>query len=208
MARECEAKIRVPDLAPLRRRLEELGAANEGACLERNWVMDRRDGELHRQDVLLRVRSMGGTGGVLTVKHRVDGGAFKTREEVESMVDSTEDLLRQLEMVGFVVTWVYEKYRATWLWNDCVLALDECPEIGSFIEIEGAPESIVEAAGHLGLDPADHIDDNYLGLWQKHLAARGEKPRHMVFSREEAESRSKPKSAFTTRVLPEYKSEE
>lgn len=181
MAREIEAKIRVEDLDRYQARLDRLGAANEGGVLERNWVFDDADGRLEKSGTLLRVRNTGGVAGVLTVKRKVDGGEFKTREEVESMVDSSEDLLRQFEMLGFLVVWIYEKRRHTWLWRDCIVSLDECPEIGCFIEIEGTPDRIRGVAGELGLDPGDHIDDNYLGLWKKHLEARGEAPRNMIF---------------------------
>lgn len=186
MGMEVEAKIRVRSLAPYRDKLKDMGAAHEGACLERNWVLDRPDDALMREGSLLRVRNVGGVGGILTVKRRIDGGLYKTREEIESMVDSTEDLLRQLELIGFQIKWIYEKFRSTWLWRDCVLALDECPEIGSFIEIEGQPERIGETARLLGLDPDSHLDENYLTLWRRHLQERGEKPRHMTFSPEEA----------------------
>lgn len=183
MPREVEAKIRVDSLEPLRTRLDELGAVNEGECLERNWVLDDDRESLRTSGRLLRVRTMGGPSGLLTVKRRVEGGEFKTREEIESMVDSAEDLLRQLEVVGFQVKWVYEKRRQTWLWRDCVLALDELPEIGCYIEIEGAPDTIRAVAADLGLDTADHIHDNYLELWVRHLREQNEAPRHMVFSR-------------------------
>ena len=198
MAREIEAKIKVEDLGVIAKRLEGLGAVNEGDCLERNWVLDYPDGRLAAEGVLLRVRNLGGVGGVLTVKHRVEGGVFKTREEVESMVDSTDDVLRQFEILGYGIRWIYEKFRATWLWHDCVLALDEMPEIGSYVEIEGDPERIREVAVQLGLDPASHINDNYLGLWQKHLAARGEGPRHMVFA--PGQARKQKSGRYTTRV--------
>lgn len=183
MAIECEAKLRVDDLEDVRSRLEKLGGVHEGEVLERNWVLDRPDGALLREGTLLRVRNTGGPGGVLTVKHKSEGGEFKTREEVESMVDSTDDLLRQMEMVGFHIKWVYEKFRGTWIWQDCVLALDECPELGCFVEIEGTPETIKKAATDLGLNPGGHIDESYLDLWRRHLRARGEEERHMVFSR-------------------------
>lgn len=181
MAIECEAKIKVGDMEPIRARLRHFGAVDEGEALERNWVLDRPDNGLYAKGILLRVRNTGEVGGVLTVKHHVDGGEFKSREEVESMVDSTEDLLRQLEIVGFRVKWIYEKKRWTWLWRDCVIALDVCPEIGDFIEIEGEPERIREVAAALGLDAADHIDANYLSIWQDYLKERGDEPRHMVF---------------------------
>lgn len=181
MATETEAKIKVDALAPIVERLRNLGALDQGTSLERNWVLDRPDGGLMAGGVLLRVRNVGDVGGILTVKRRMKGGEFKTREEVESMIDSTDDVLRQLQMVGFEIKWIYEKQRATWVWHDCVLALDECPEIGCFVEIEGEADDIRLAAADIGLDPALHIQDSYLELWMKHLAARGEDPRHMVF---------------------------
>lgn len=181
MAIECEAKLKVDDLDGIRARLRHFGGVDEGEVLERNWVLDRPEDGLYKAGILLRVRNTGGVGGVLTVKHNVLGGEFKCREEVESMVDSTEDLLRQLEIVGFRVKWIYEKYRATWLWRDCVIALDDCPELGCFVEIEGNPDRIREVAAALGLDAEKYIDDSYLSLWRAYLRQRGEEPRHMVF---------------------------
>lgn len=185
MAKEIEAKIKVADLEAVRTRLLQLGAVDEGVSFERNWVLDNETNSLRSGGVLLRVRSHGDVGGILTVKRKAEGGAFKTREEVESMVDSTDDLLQQLEMVGFTIRWIYEKRRRTMVWHDCVLALDELPEIGSYIEIEGSPKHIREVIAQLGLSPDDHIDDNYLGLWQKHLDSRGEPPRHMTFAHQQ-----------------------
>lgn len=181
MAREIEAKIKVDNFERLRARLDHLGAANEGDCLERNWVLDDAEGNLRNSDTLLRVRNNGGVDGILTVKRRISGGEFKTREEVESMVDSTDDLLQQLEMIGYKATWIYEKIRQTWLWRDCVVTLDELPELGCYVEIEGTPEKIRGVASELGLDADQHIDDNYLGLWIKHLESRGEDHRNMIF---------------------------
>lgn len=183
MAVEREAKIRVRDLDAVRTRLRERGGVDEGEVLERNWVLDRHDESLYEDDVLLRVRCNGGRGGVLTVKCRLDDeGGFKCREEVETEVDSTDDLLRQLEMVGFAVRWIYEKRRSTWRFQECVIALDVLPEMGGFVEIEGDAEKIRGAALELGLNPEDHLDENYLSLWKRHLADRGEQRRHMIFT--------------------------
>ena len=181
MSLECEAKLKVPDLGRIQVKLKRLGASNDGRCLERNWVFDDLESSFRKSGKLLRVRSMGGDSGVLTIKIPVVGGEFKNREEIETMVDSTTDLLRQLDVLGFRIIWIYEKYRQTWCWHDCVLALDECPELGCFVEIEGTPECIREAATELGLDPDAHIEDNYLGLWTKHLTALGQSFRNMVF---------------------------
>ncbi len=182
MGMEIEAKIKVADLRPIADTLRRLGAVDEGTVLERNWVLDSDDDRLKGWDVLLRIRDTGGDFAVLTVKRRGGGGEFKTREEVESRVDSAEVLLRQFEMIGFRTAWIYEKRRSTWQWRDCEVVLDKLPELGCFVEIEGDPENIRRVAVDIGLNPDDHIYDNYLGLWQKHLTARGECERHMVFA--------------------------
>lgn len=194
MAHEIEAKIRVGDgdaLDALRQRLLALGAVDNGVAFERNWVFDDADGSLERRGALLRLRCLDGAAdGVLTVKRRIDGGEFKTREEVESSVGSVENVRRQCVLLGYGVVWIYEKRRRTLLLPECVVALDECPEIGCFIEIEGGADRIREICAALGIDPARHIDNNYLGLWREHLDASGEAPRHMTFTREDAKGQT------------------
>lgn len=181
MTREIEAKIRVPDLQPLRQRLAALGADDLGMHREKNWVLDDQAGSLRQREMLLRVRSVGGPGGVLTVKRPVEDGEFKTREEVECGVDSAATLLAQLQFLGYAVNWIYEKNRHEWRWRDCAVALDECPEIGCFIEIEGEPANIRAVCADLRLDPAAHLGDNYLKLWMKHLETLGDPKRDMLF---------------------------
>lgn len=189
MPTECEAKLRVEKLETVRERLRRIGAVCRGDVFERNWVLDRPDGSLLREGTLLRVRNTGGAGGVLTVKRKSVSGAFKTREEVESLVDSTDTLLRQLEMTGFAVAGRYEKFRETWLWGGCTIALDDCPEMGCFVEIEGTPDSIRAAAADMGVDPDTHLDGSYLELWRVYLHERGENcttPRDMLFCKDDA----------------------
>lgn len=185
MAVEREAKIKVSDLEAIQNRLRENGGIDKGEVLERNWVLDRHDGSLQTEDVLLRIRNNGGKGGVLTVKCRLDEeGEFKCRQELETEVDSTEELLRQLKMIGFGIKWIYEKRRATWHFGNCVIALDILPELGSFVEIEGEADCIRNVAQTLGLDPNDHLNENYLALWENHLCKCGDEKRHMVFPKE------------------------
>lgn len=178
---EIEAKIRVAELESHRARLQILGGVPHGRVRERNMVLDDKDRALLNSGKLLRVRSFGGEDCILTVKAPAPAGEFKTREEIETRVASKENLLRQLAFLGYEIAWIYEKERDSWSYGGCEVALDRLPEIGCFIEIEGAPEAIRRVCGDLNLDPGSHIDDNYLGLWQKHLAARGESYRDMIF---------------------------
>lgn len=183
MALECEMKIKISDIRKIQNRLERIGAYSEGCSLEKNWILDTSGGKNRGNGIVLRIRNNGGTGGVLTVKRPAKGGPFKTREELETRVECTETLLTQFKDIGYAVVWAYEKYRQTWHWRDCKIMLDECPEIGCFIEIEGTPDTIRKTAAQLGLDPAMHISGGYRKLWRKHLNRLGQKKRHMLFPR-------------------------
>ena len=182
MGMEIEAKIKVDDLKEIETRLRNLDATDKGSARERNYVLDDSSGGLLDRELLLRVRNHGGADAVLTVKQPAGGNAFKTREEVETRIDSTVNLLRQMEILGYRVSRIYEKRRHTWLWRNCVIALDECPEIGAFVEIEGDPDDIRAVCADLRLDSQAHISDNYLTLWDRHLDERGESRRDMVFA--------------------------
>ncbi len=174
MSIENEAKIQVAELPLLRERLEALGAEHLGGEFERNWVFDLPGGVLHRAGILLRVRNTGGAGCLITVKGPEEAGEFKRREEVECGADSTEAVLRQFELLGYEKVWLYEKRRDNWRWRGCALALDECPELGNFLEIEGEAGAIKLVAADLRVDVGGHLRDSYFGLWRKYLLARGE----------------------------------
>lgn len=181
MALECEAKIQVDDIRQIQNRLRKTGAYCAGVVLEKNWILDTPEESNRNSGVSLRIRSTGGPGGVLTVKRPVKGGSFKSREELETQVECTETLLAQFRNLGYSIAWIYEKYRQTWQWRDCTILLDECPEIGCFVEIEGTPEMIRKAAAQLELDLELHLAGGYRKLWRKHLKFLGQKPRHMLF---------------------------
>lgn len=189
MSMEIEAKLRVDSFEPVRAGLGALGAEKCGSALERNWVLDTTDNGLLSSGMLLRLRNTGGAGGVVTVKGKSQKNtAFKSREEVETSTDDCEKSLRQFAMLGYSVSWLYEKIRESWRTKECSIELDHCPEIGDFVEIEGTPDAIRALAPQLGLDPDAHVNDSYLGLWQKHLAALGQPKRDMVFSGTELRS--------------------
>ena len=181
MARECEAKFRLTDVDRVKKRLKSLGAMNEGTCLERNWLLDDENGSLRKMGIRLRIRSTGGSEGVLTIKMPLKGNEFKNREEIEVKIESSDVALRQFDALGYNVTWIYEKIRQTWTYQDCILMIDNCPDMGWFMEIEGTPKKIKAVAKALALDPDGHINDSYRKLWKKYLSLRGRNIPYMLF---------------------------
>jgi adenylate cyclase class 2 len=182
---ETEAKIRVPSFGPIRRKIEALGGRVASLrTFEQNTLFDAAGGPLRAAGKSFRVRRYGDSGSV-TLKGvaRVRGG-LKSREELETAVDSPEALARILAEIGFAPQFRYDKFREVWELDKCVICLDETP-LGRFVELEGTARIIHRAASLLALDSKRFLSDSYPALWFK-AGRRGD----MVFARA-----ARPKSA-------------
>ncbi len=111
----------------------------------------------------------------------------KVREEIEVEVAAAATLAKIFHGLGLKGWFRYEKYRTTYAlpasarWaSGLLIELDETP-IGSFVELEGAPEAIDRAAISLGFSPKDYVLKNYLQLHIEDCRRRGQEPHDMVF---------------------------
>src|SRR5260370_7319354 len=83
---ETEIKLRVDQLASLKRRLVHLGfSVSKRRVLEINIVFDTPSGALRRELKLLRLRQAGSLG-TITFKGPPAASRYKSREEIESGV--------------------------------------------------------------------------------------------------------------------------
>lgn len=173
---EIEIKIRIADVDLLRHKLSLLQFEPvRDRIFERNLVFDFPDGRLKKGGVLLRLRQEGEQT-VLTLKRPGrQSRKYKIREERNLAVSEFDPMRSILEALGLKVFFAYEKYREIFGKNGTLVTLDHTP-IGDFIEIEGTPESIDEAAALLGFQPTDYITDSYFQLFRRRRT-RG----HMVF---------------------------
>jgi adenylate cyclase class 2 len=176
LAVEIEIKLQPPDIDALRRRLIERGARARGRFLEVNTILDTPDGRLRAADQGLRVRlerrlsepasqDRPTERATLTWKGPRTPGAFKSREELETPVGDADAAVTLLASLGFVPRVVFEKRREQWDFAGCSVCIDELPGLPTFVEIEGAVESMVqEARDHLGLAAAPPVAETYVGL--------------------------------------------
>jgi len=111
----------------------------------------------------------------------------KVREEIEVEVADAATLAKIFHGLGLKGWFRYEKYRTTYAlpasarWaSGLLIELDETP-IGSFVELEGAPEAIDRAATSLGFSPRDYVLKNYLQLHIEDCRRRGQEAHDMVF---------------------------
>ncbi len=121
---------------------------------------------------------------ILTFKGPIQGGVFKSREEMETSVGSAEIAEQIIRALGFEPSFLAEKYREEYDLAGAHVAIDEAP-IGVFVEIEGEAAGIDRAARLLGRTPADYRTESYQQLHVEWCQARGIAPGSMTFRDQE-----------------------
>jgi len=180
MAQEIEVKFPLPDRA---RFVERLGGL-EGKRLfpetfEDNIVLDRR-GELRTRGCLLRLRKFGKYV-IATYKGPVEiSGGVRSREEVQTGMESLERALALFEVLGFKPVFRYQKFREVWSVHGSEVVIDRTP-IGDFFEIEGDLSSIRALVDQLSLSMDDAIRLSYADLYRQQRRTRADLPENMVF---------------------------
>jgi adenylate cyclase, class 2 len=196
--REIEIKLRVADEPALLRDLGRLRAASRGRVFERNTLYDTPDSSLRRAGCLLRVRiettaplaygrnpsKAAPLRAILTSKApmRSPRRRYKERLERELIIRNPRGWPMALRSLGLNPVFRYEKYRTTFRLPGLELDLDETP-IGTFLELEGAPDKIDRVARALGFSAHDYIRATYGGLYAAHGRGRGRFSRNMLFRR-------------------------
>jgi len=108
-------------------------------------------------------------------------GRFKRREEVQFEVDDAASAETFLAAIGYKKTLAFQKKRRIWRLDDCEVALDELPLMGSFVEIEGPCERKIAAVQKkLGLSDLPHIPESYASLMKRKLRKLGRKRREIL----------------------------
>jgi len=165
--KELEVKFYLSDFPGLRTRLEAAGAQLvQPRVHEINLRFDTPSGDLARSYRVLRLRQ--DSQARLTYKgpgELVDG--VRSRQELEFTVSDFETAHRFLAALGYEVSVMYEKYRATYALEGVLVTLDEMP-YGNFAEVEGPDgASIRQTAAALGLDWERRILDSYIMLFDR-----------------------------------------
>lgn len=179
MGLEIEAKMKVAELSVVREKLKAVGARFVKRTNETNRFYDAADGRLRNAGRGLRLRTntdadLGSADHVVTMKGPLQGGKFKSREELEFSIDDVETAAAVLGHLGYPLNLSFEKRRESWELDGCKIELDELPVLGTFIEIEGKDEQSVELVRQkLGLGGEPTISTGYASMIAKHLEATG-----------------------------------
>jgi adenylate cyclase class 2 len=184
MPQEIEVKFVLKDRHALVSKLHEIGATRlYPETFEDNIILDRR-GELRTRGALLRVRRFGRYA-IATFKGPMAfEGGVKSRDEVQTGVESFELAIQLFDSLGFKPVFRYQKFREVWRVREVEVVLDRTP-IGDYFEIEGPLEVIRSVAEELGMNMDHGIRQSYADLYRQHRRTRADLPEHMVFPPEQ-----------------------
>ena len=170
---EIEAKLKVDSLQQIVEKLVELGAEFLAEQLQTDCYFDDAESTLKNSDKALRLRRQvtDNTENVLlTYKGPKVKDNFKKRQEIEIEIKDANSAEKLLLSLGYEKALVFEKKRRIWQVGDCVIALDELPLLGDFVEIEGPDDKrITDVQKSLGLTNLPHIRESYASLIEQKL---------------------------------------
>jgi adenylate cyclase, class 2 len=187
MAVEIESKIKVENHEQVRAKLSELGAKPAGNYLEINTFFDTHDRSLVAADKGLRIRinqnvTDNTKESIVTFKGPRQKAKFKSREETEFTISSPENASAMLKMLGFEQVLRFEKKRESWIVDRCRVELDEMPQLGKYVEVEGPSDASVTAVREkLGLGGAPTVHASYAAMLTTYLQEIGSSDRNIGF---------------------------
>ena len=184
MCIEIEAKLKVDSFENIESRLAGLGAQFLAQKVQRDLYFDDRNGTLAGSDRCLRLRhelSQGSEQVFLTCKGAKQKDTFKKRQEVELEITDADSAKQLLSVLGYQPVLLVEKKRRMWQLGNCIVALDELPLLGTFVEIEGPDDREIAASqDSLGLGQLTHIPQSYAHMASDKLCELGRQTKDLL----------------------------
>jgi adenylate cyclase, class 2 len=195
---EIELKFPVSDPAALQSRLPGLGFhLHTPRTFEQNTLFDTPSRDLLARRQILRIRQYGALCAV-THKRRpdatdpADDTRYKVRIETETAVAEGSALAAIFEQLGYVPSFVYEKFRTVWSQHvespqqghalpSAHLVIDETP-IGTWAELEGPIDWIDRTIAELGINRATCLTDSYGKLFLDWKQRTGSPAENLTFA--------------------------
>src|ERR1700722_4897806 len=168
LSQRCQKRLIFPTKASYARSLiydtcNKLFGPPTSHFLQLDEYYDTTDGQLKKQDLVIRIRSNGEKKTIALKSPRIElPSGITNRIELEFLSAEGEKVHEQLLNQGLNPNEAAEKERWTFIYNDCEIVLDKLPFIGSFIEIEGPSEVSINKIVHLlDLSSCQVIRKNY-----------------------------------------------
>lgn len=180
---ETEAKYVVAHPVELESQLRALGYVDEGEKIfQRDEYFDTPEMFSKRLDYVIRLRKESNSLAVALKGPRHWVGKAYSRIELEFPAGDETKVREALGRSGFAVTWFFEKRRTTFKHpaEELSIAIDEVPELGFFVEIEGPLPKVREMEQKLERCLGAQEKRNYKELFQSYKVEKGAEPKEIV----------------------------
>ena len=172
---EIEIKLKIPSEEDAMKLIEKLGKISNNApeyFEQTDIYYDAKNGDLMKKDFVIRMRIVNGKGYVAMKSPRIFiNDAVQKRIELEFEVKDIEAIKQKIKNQGLLETTVMEKRRTEFVLDNAVIAVDELPFIGWFLEIESdGEESIEKIIKDLGVSSFERVKLNYGELMDKKMS--------------------------------------
>jgi len=168
MCNEIEAKLKVDSFKSVTRELKLFGAEFLSEQHQLDYYFDNKTGDLKKSDKCLRLRQQTENENMknfLTYKGPKQKDNYKKRREIEIKITAPDAVRKLLNELGYKIACTVEKNRIVWKLQNCIVALDSLPSLGSFVEIEGPDSRQIEnVQKKLELHNLKHITQSYAEL--------------------------------------------
>lgn len=172
---ETESKFPVTDVDLLQELLSTVGFEAGVESSQRDEYYDLPGGKLAELDFVVRLRAQDGSHELCLKGPRFQSDGPYSRIELEFPPKSEESARETFTKNGLSLTWYFEKRRTPYHSPSTVAAvfLDQIPDLGYFIEIEGPLDQIREIAKKLSPALGDPETRNYKELYVDSKIADG-----------------------------------
>ena len=143
---EVETKLKIDCTEHIEERIKGLIGDYKGEKTEIDLYFDHPNMPILSGGGALRVRDSGGKYR-LTYKGPKKDDVTTSREEIEIGIESSSEMIKILDELGFYEICEVKKLRKTYLLEDLVITLDNVVDLGEFIEVEGKASNDQEFEG-------------------------------------------------------------
>jgi predicted adenylyl cyclase CyaB len=173
---ETEAKYRIANLQLLKKLLRLGGFIPKRSTLQRDEYFDTNESVIASIDNVVRLRKEGSSLKICYKGPRVYTNEGKySRIEFEVAAGAEEIVRSDLSSKGLLRTWFFEKRRTEYRSkeNPLVIAIDEIPEAGYYVEIEGPITYVQKIEGAILPSLGEVESRNYKDLFVAFKVSQG-----------------------------------
>ena len=164
-----EVKFKIENVNDFINLLREKNIVLLGGYKEKTIRYDNENSGLENNGKYLRIRT--GLKNTISIKEKIDEddekNTFLKRNDIEVEVSDIKKTQYILEQIGLKKTFIMEKYRLKWRYNENIeLNLDELP-FGVFLEIHGDESNTITVCNELGLNIKNAIKGTYWDIFEE-----------------------------------------